>query len=112
MFFQQDGCPAHSSRTVTRFLNEKYGEKWIGRYGPIHWPARSPDLTPLDFYVWGRAKELVYNEEILDREQLKQKIISAFDIIRGEMAIKITTTEIRRRYRLCIAYDGGHFENL
>uniref|UniRef100_A0A2H1V4P8 SFRICE_034143 n=1 Tax=Spodoptera frugiperda TaxID=7108 RepID=A0A2H1V4P8_SPOFR len=30
--------------------------------GPIPWPARSPDLTPMDFYLWGHMKSLVYNE--------------------------------------------------
>ncbi|EFN75683.1 hypothetical protein EAI_05404, partial [Harpegnathos saltator] len=24
------------------------------------WPARSPDLNPLDFYFWGALKAIVY----------------------------------------------------
>jgi hypothetical protein len=30
---------------------------WFGRGGKIAWPPRSPDLTPLDFSVWGYIKE-------------------------------------------------------
>uniref|UniRef100_A0A2H1VCG6 SFRICE_035028 n=1 Tax=Spodoptera frugiperda TaxID=7108 RepID=A0A2H1VCG6_SPOFR len=41
MWFQQDGCPAHYSRSMDR-----------GRSGVISWPARSPDLNPLDFFYW------------------------------------------------------------
>ena len=26
---------------------------WIGRAGQFAWPERSPDLTPLDYYMWG-----------------------------------------------------------
>jgi hypothetical protein len=27
--------------------------RWIGRVGFTEWPARSPDLTPLHFFLWG-----------------------------------------------------------
>jgi hypothetical protein len=42
------------------FLNNNYTNRWIGRRGPIAWPARSPDLNPLDFYLWGHLKTIVY----------------------------------------------------
>lgn len=50
MHFQHDGAPAHFDRRVTQFLNESFPNRWIGRGGPISWPARSPDLNPLDFF--------------------------------------------------------------
>ena len=50
MFFMHDGAPAHFSRAVREYLNGRFREKWIGRGGPIQWPARSPDLNPLDFF--------------------------------------------------------------
>lgn len=112
MTFQHDGCPVHKSLIVKNFLNEEYGEKWIGNNGPMRWPARSPDLTPLDFYVWGRAKELVYNEEIRNCEHLKQKIENAFDVMKQEMTLHTVTTEIKRRYSKCVSEQGSHFENL
>lgn len=56
MWYQHDGAPAHQSRNVVTWLHEHYNERWIGRTGPIHWPARSPDLNPLDFYLWGDFK--------------------------------------------------------
>ena len=49
-YFQQDGCPAHSANIVTAYLNEKFPNRWLGLRGPILWPPRSPDLTPLDFF--------------------------------------------------------------
>ncbi|KZC06747.1 hypothetical protein WN55_07298 [Dufourea novaeangliae] len=30
MWFQQDGCPAHSARIITQFLNVTFGDRWIG----------------------------------------------------------------------------------
>uniref|UniRef100_A0A2H1VCG1 SFRICE_038252 n=1 Tax=Spodoptera frugiperda TaxID=7108 RepID=A0A2H1VCG1_SPOFR len=29
MWFQQDGCPAHYSRSVRQFLDEEYSGRWI-----------------------------------------------------------------------------------
>ncbi|GBP67789.1 hypothetical protein EVAR_53785_1 [Eumeta japonica] len=58
IIFQNDGCPAHWRLIVREYLNNVFPNSWIGRDGPFPWPPRSSDLTPLDFYVWGRAKEL------------------------------------------------------
>lgn len=108
--FQQDGCPAHWTIRVREHLHNAFPYSWIGRDGPIPWPPRSPDLTPLDFYVWGRAKELVYATEVADREELVQRINAAFDLMKEEMLLRTTTVEIRKRCRACINNDGQQFE--
>lgn len=57
----QDGAPAHWALTVRAFLNRHFPMRWIGRSSPfIVWPPRSPDLTPLDFFIWGYLKERLY----------------------------------------------------
>ncbi|PSN47182.1 hypothetical protein C0J52_14731 [Blattella germanica] len=33
---------------------------WVGRRDPIQIPPRSPDITPMDFYLWGTVKYQVY----------------------------------------------------
>jgi hypothetical protein len=60
MLFQQDGAPPHFHKEVTDFLNRKFPNKWIGRGRPIIWPLRSPDFTPLDFFLLGYIKVAVY----------------------------------------------------
>jgi len=62
---QQDGAPPHWHRDVRRFLNESLPQRWIDRVGKEDlalqfWPARSPDLTTRDFFLWGFVKEIVY----------------------------------------------------
>ncbi|XP_067204331.1 uncharacterized protein [Linepithema humile] len=59
LIFQHDGAPAHYSRRVREILNDRFSDRWIGRGGPIVWPARSPDLNVLDYFVWGYIKALV-----------------------------------------------------
>jgi hypothetical protein len=53
LIYQQDGAPAHFSNAVRGALNAELPNRWIGRAGPIPWPPRSPDLTVLDFWLWG-----------------------------------------------------------
>ncbi|GBP93868.1 hypothetical protein EVAR_92799_1 [Eumeta japonica] len=88
---------------VREYLNNVFPNSWIGRDGQFPWPPRSPDLTPLDFYVWGRAKELVYATEVQNVEDLREWIEAAFQKIQQEMLLSMTTVEIRRRCRACIA---------
>lgn len=47
--FQHDGAPPDYSKQVRNYLDLNYLCCWIGRSGPTEWPARSSDLTPLDF---------------------------------------------------------------
>lgn len=51
VWFQQDGAPPHYGVDVRQYLSEVFPGRWIGRRGSIEWPARSPDLTPLDFFM-------------------------------------------------------------
>ena len=53
VYFQQDGAPPHYALTVRALLDKEFPNKWIGRRGPIEWPPRSPDLTPIDFLFLG-----------------------------------------------------------
>ncbi len=52
LIFMQDGAPPHWGRAVRDWLNENFPGRWMGRGSPnMPWPARSPDLTPCDFFV-------------------------------------------------------------
>ena len=53
VIFQQDGAPAHTSANAIEWLNRKFRERVISRRCQLAWPARSPDLTPPDFCLWG-----------------------------------------------------------
>jgi len=53
VIFKQGGVPPHFNCFVTGVLNVRFPDVWIGRGGPIPWPPRSPDLSPIDFFLWG-----------------------------------------------------------
>lgn len=111
MWFQQDGCPAHTSIVARNVLNAIFPGRWIGKYGPVPYPPRSPDLTVLDYYLWGRIKEIVYKDRPTTRDDMKQRIRAAI--------ASLNANEIRRavdsfpgRVRLCARLNGGHIEHL
>ena len=56
------------------WFDQKFPGRWLGRRGPHEWPARSPDLTPCDFFLWGLAKEEVYRAKYHTLEQLEDRI--------------------------------------
>ncbi|GFU47859.1 uncharacterized protein TNCV_4966741 [Trichonephila clavipes] len=58
------------SGDVRNYLDVTFGQQWIGRGGPVRWPARSPDLSCLDFYFWGHMKPLVYDTPVDNAEEL------------------------------------------
>jgi transposase len=113
MWYQHDGARPHFCIPVRDYLSEQYGNRWIGRNGPVTWPPRSPDLTPLDYFLWGYLKSEVYKEEFYSREQLLQKIITVCQNIRNspDMILRSVTTLIKRCQK-CIDAGGAHFENI
>lgn len=111
MWFMHDGAPPHFSRAVHNFLNATY-PRWIGRGGPKAWPPRSPDLNPLDFFLWGYMKSLVYSDgEIENVEDLRQRIINAAQRIRLEAPFQRVRDNYSRRLEACLHAEGGHFEH-
>lgn len=109
LYFQHDGAPAHFCRQVRAILNAHYPNRWIGRGGPIIWPARSPDLNVLDFFIWGYIKNLIEQRRNDTDNEVREAIVAAFNTITPNMAHR-ATRDIIRRTTLCIREGGQHFE--
>ncbi|KAL0819430.1 hypothetical protein ABMA28_007535 [Loxostege sticticalis] len=113
LYFQHDGAPPHYHSAVRAYLNGEFGARWIGRGGPVPWPARSPDLTPVDFYLWSEIKRRVFVSEPTSVGDLRNRIIAAFEDVRAQRNVLISLkNNLRKRARLCIAERGGHFEKI
>ncbi|KAJ8945773.1 hypothetical protein NQ318_013129 [Aromia moschata] len=110
-WFQLDGCPAHYTLLVRQWLHNHFSGRWIGRGRdcPRPWPPRSPDLTTMDFYVWGRMKSKVNAEPVNDEASLRARILQAAQEI-PLAECRAAAQSVIRRCQLCIENDGGHFE--
>ena len=73
IIFIQGGAPPHFANVVRTFLDETF-TSWIGRRGTTDWPARSADLTPCDFALWGIVKEAVFFRNPDSLQTLRQYI--------------------------------------
>ncbi|GFW78310.1 uncharacterized protein TNCV_4123791 [Trichonephila clavipes] len=65
LWFQQDGATCHK---------DTFGDRLISRFGPENWPPRSCDLTPLDYFLWGYVKSLVYADKRQTLDHLEDNI--------------------------------------
>ena len=111
-WYQLDGASAHSSGEVYNELNNMFDDRWIGRNGPWRWPARSPNLTPLDFYLWGHLKSVVYSSPVNTRQELQERVINAINSLHGAQLLRATTQEVQRRVEKCLMVNGAHIEQL
>lgn len=113
MWFMHDGAPPHFSHIVRNHLNNRFPDQWIGRGGPCSWPPRSPDLNPLDFFLWGYLKNLVYSTPVLTREELLDRIMFHCATLRNNpgMLFKVQRTCLKK-LRKCVAVQGAHIEHI
>jgi len=74
VWFQQDGATVHTSCHSLSILREMLPSHLISLCGDIGWPARSPDLTPCDFFLWEYLIAKVYAHRPGTIEQLKEAI--------------------------------------
>ncbi|GFX11387.1 putative transposable element [Trichonephila clavipes] len=63
LWFQQEGTTCHTAGATIDLLKDTFGDRLILRFGPVNCPPRSSDLTPLDYFLWGYVKSLVYADK-------------------------------------------------
>ncbi|GFX96623.1 hypothetical protein TNCV_244101 [Trichonephila clavipes] len=79
----------HKSRAIIDLLKDTFGDRLISRFGPVNWPPRSCDLTPLDYFLCGYVKSLVYADKPQRRDHLEDTICRVIADIRPQMLEKV-----------------------
>jgi hypothetical protein len=77
--------------------------------------SESPDVTPLDFGVWGWMKSEMYKRQVDTRDELLARIVDTAACItkrKDQLRRKRTTRDLRTRFAECaeLGYEG--FERL
>lgn len=110
LVFMQDGAPPHWSLAVRNWLSNTFPNRWMGRSSPnLPWPPYSPDLTPMDFFLWGWVKERVYKTPLRDLVELRERIEEAFVSLAQEMVNRSIDSYARRLQR-CLDRGGKSVE--
>ncbi|GFS78008.1 uncharacterized protein TNCV_2028581 [Trichonephila clavipes] len=63
-----------NARATIDLLKDSFGDRLISRFGPVNRPPRSCDLTPLDYFLWGYVKPLVYADKPQTLDYLEDNI--------------------------------------
>ncbi|GFW90834.1 hypothetical protein TNCV_2418291 [Trichonephila clavipes] len=90
--FNVHRCPTRrvfSARATIDLLKDTLGDRLISRFGPVDWPPRSCDLTPLDYFLWGYVKSLVYADKPQTLDHLEDNIRRVIADIRPQMLEKV-----------------------
>ncbi|XP_015437433.1 PREDICTED: jerky protein homolog-like [Dufourea novaeangliae] len=108
---EKPGCPPHYAHVSRQVLDRQFPNRCIGRGGEFLWPQRSTDLTPLNYFLWGTLKDIVYREPTTTPENMKERIREACSILAAE-TIQSAVSSLIDRLHQCINVNGHHFEHL
>ncbi|GFX70338.1 uncharacterized protein TNCV_2955581 [Trichonephila clavipes] len=89
LWFQQEGATCHTARATIDLLKDTFGDRLISRFGPVNWPPRSCDLTPLDYILWGYLKSLFYADKPQTLDHLEENIRRVIADTRPQMLEKV-----------------------
>ncbi|GFW69934.1 putative transposase [Trichonephila clavipes] len=89
LWFQQDGATCHTARATIDLLKDTLGDRLISRFGPVNRSPRSCDLTPLDYFLWGYVKSLVYADKPQTLDHLEDNIRRVIADIWPQMLEKV-----------------------
>ena len=127
LIFQLDGAPGHKAANVVKLLNKTFRRRWWGNNGPLHWAARSPDLTPLgkllvfflnfqsiniriDCSFWGCLRDKVYRRKPTTILQLKEFIKDEIGTFSLEYYKKTCLDQVLFRIEECRKNNGQLIE--
>jgi len=113
VIFQHDGAPPHFSIQARDFLGTQLPEtRVIGRGFGIPWPPRSPDLSPLDYYLWGTLKQRVFHAfRPSNLNELKAKISEEIEAISADELARAVQNMVSR-CEVVVEQNGGSIEHL
>ena len=111
VLFQQDGATPHTTRAVLARPRQLFPGKLISKKGDVQWPPRSPDLSPLDVFLWGHLKATVYAHSLRSLRQLRIRIRAAITSLTPS-TLSTAVASLPLRTRFSVRKRGGHMEGV
>ncbi|GBO26989.1 hypothetical protein AVEN_153886-1 [Araneus ventricosus] len=92
--------------SVQHYIRDTFLQRVIGYGGCVEWPPRSPDLKPLDFFLWGYIKQRVYATPPPTLQELRNRITYACASVSPAILYNVQS-----RVQMCIVAERHHFED-
>jgi len=74
------------------------------------WPPRSPDLTPVDFFLWDLLGGKVYKNTPRTIEQLKDAVRQEIQAVTIDTLGKVFQN-LKKRIQVCLDVKGDQFQH-
>jgi hypothetical protein len=104
--FQQDGATCHTSKMTI----ENIKNMGINVLPPDIWPPNSPDLNPLDYFMWNEIENRIKFKKCENRDDLIKNIKKAVRLIPQKM-IQESIDQFRPRLYAVFKNCGGLINN-
>ena len=99
--WQQDSAPAHKSKETQAWLQKECYD-----FVPFsHWPSSSPNLNPLDYFVWSYVENITN----ITSHNTKANLIAAIRRVFAELVEK-ACSQSRIRIKVVIEAEGRYIE--
>ena len=103
--WQQNSAPAHKSKEAQAWLQKECYD-----FVPFsHWAPSSPDLNPLDYFVWSYVKNITN----MTSHNTKASLIAAIHRVFAELLLALVEKACSQfwiRIEAVIEAEGGHIE--
>ena len=103
--WQQDSAPAHKSKETQAWLQKECYDFVLFSY----WPPSSPDLNPLDYFVWSYIENITN----MTSHNTKASLIAAIRRVFAEIPpalVEKACSQFRIRIEAVIEAEGGYIE--
>jgi hypothetical protein len=112
MFFQQDRAMSRTAWDSMAAVRNLFPNHVISRYGDMTWPARSPELSACDLFLWGYLKSQVFKAPAPHIvQELKHWIQQEVKWIPVEMLQRVMG-DVHKRLTECLEPNGGHMNDV
>ena len=71
------------------------------------WPARSPDISPIE-HIWSIIDQKLLSQNLTNMFELEEAVVKAWNEIEPSTCAKLIES-MPRRVQACISARGGHF---
>jgi len=86
-----------SNRTVHRHTTPHTCNSWTAAsrtpnfLAPNLWPPNNPDLSPVDYEIWGAMQNRVYRRQIHSVDELKRRLIDVWCCLNSQFLTRLFT---------------------
>ncbi|GBN18868.1 hypothetical protein AVEN_237058-1 [Araneus ventricosus] len=108
----QDGAHPLITLCIKDVLKNHFTEEGANSRNLFNlWPARSPDLNPCDFCLWGNLKHLVSRDNPRTLPDLKDSILR-HGLSISQNTLRSTVEHAILRFQMIAENDGRHVEHV